>query len=171
MRVETYRHRTSTLYIIIASLLIILALLVLSAVYGQGFDKNSSDLIWVLVIGLSLSFLVLVFALVLIRRPDALVISDAGIYIPIAFSGPLEWEKIHRIRRLQTSGLIYGKRDWLIIDPSPGVLAPLRLPTWRKLELKLQKWHGVRIPLHGLQANPDDVVRSVEHYRPVICSN
>lgn len=171
MNVETYRHRKSTLYIIIASLFIFLALFVLSAVYGQGFDKNSSDLIWVLVLGLSLSFLVLIFALVLIREPDALVISDAGIYIPLAFSGPLEWEKVHRIRRLQTSGLLYGKRDWLIIEPSPGVLAPLRLPTWRILELRLQKWHGIRIPLHGLQANPDDVVRSVERYRPVICSN
>ena len=68
---------------------------------------------------------------------------------------------------MRTRRGLYGQRDWLIVEPSPGVLAPLRLPTWRRLELWFQKYHGVRVPLHGLEANPDEVVRSVELYRPV----
>ena len=75
-----------------------------------------------------------------------------------------EWA---RIRRVQAGVGLYGRRDWLIIDPSPGVLAPLRLPVWRKLELWFQSQHGVRIPLHGLEGDTEAVVRSIERFRPV----
>ncbi|NNK79088.1 MAG: hypothetical protein HKP40_10290 [Litoreibacter sp.] len=71
------------------------------------------------------------------------------------------------IRRARIKGGIYGPRDWLIIDPSPGVLPPLRLPLWRNLELRWQKLYGVRIPLHGLDAESEAIVRSVERFRPV----
>ena len=54
------------------------------------------------------------------------------------------------------------------VDPSPGVLAPLKLPAPRRLELWFQKQHGVRIPLHALDSDPEDVVRSIERYRPVM---
>jgi hypothetical protein len=64
-------------------------------------------------------------------------------------------------------GALFGRRDWLIVEPLPGVLAPLRLPTSRRLEFWLQKQQGVRIPIHGLEGDADEIVRSVERFRPV----
>ena len=64
--------------------------------------------------------------------------------------------------------LVYGQRDWLIVEPLPGVLAPLKWPVWRKAELWLQRQQGVRIPLHGLEGDAEAIVAAVERYRPVL---
>ena len=106
-------------------------------------------------------------AWVLGRDPVALLIGPEGIELPFAFSRPLGWGGIHRIRRETGGGGIYGTRDWLIVDPSPGVLAPIRLKSWRRLDLWFQGKHGVRIPLHGLEGEPERIVASVERFRPV----
>lgn len=167
MAADTYHHSKRNLVTIILLLSALLGIFVFAVLFGSGFEPDSKDPYWALLVGLSLLVLVAAFGWVLWSNPRALVISESGIDIPLTFKRPLRWEEIQRIRRVQMRGGLYGRRDWLIVEPSPGVLAPLRLPTWRRLELWLQKHHGVRIPLHGLEADPDRVVRSVERFRTV----
>ena len=164
---DTYYHSKKNLVWIIVLLAALLGALVFAVLFGSGFDPDSNDPYWALLVGSLLLAIVAAVGWVLWRNPRALVISERGIDIPLTFKRPLRWAEIHRIRRVQRRSGLYGRRDWLIVEPSPGVLAPLRLPTWRRLELWLQKQHGVRIPLHGLEADPEKIVRSVERFRPV----
>ena len=164
---KTFHHRKTNILIVIVLLVVVLVLLILGVVAGPGFDAASNDPLWAALTGLFLAGIIAALVWVLWSKPRALVIGDDGLHIPLAFSRPLHWDEIHRVRRVRSRGGLYGKRDWLIIDPSPGVLAPIRLPTWRRLDLWFQKHHGVRIPLHGLAADPADVVAAIEQYRPV----
>ncbi len=168
MTTENFCHSRKNLLQIIVLLGFLLGVFVVAAVFGAGFDKRSGDLFWAWGLGLLLSAIIAAFGYLLWRNPCALVVDERGIYIPMTFKRPLRWDEIHRIRRLRTRRRLHGQSDWLIMDLSPGLLAPLRLPVWRRLELWLQKTQGVRIPLHGLEADPEDVVRSVERFRPVV---
>ena len=136
--------------------------------FGPGFDPHSHDLVWAVLLGGLLLAILAPFVWLLWRKPAVLVVSSAGIYLPFAFTKPLRWDEIHRIRLLPHGKSLFGRRDWVIIDPSPGVLAPIRLKTWRGLDVWFQKHHGVRIPLHGLDAELDEVVRAIEMHRPVV---
>ena len=153
---------------VICLLTAIFVIFLFAVLVGPGYDPDSNHPYWALLIGLSLAAIIISFVWVLWRNPSALVIDKNGIDIRLAFKQPLPWEDIHRIRRVPTRGGLYGRRDWLIIDPLPGVLAPLRLPVWRRLELWFQSRHGVRIPLHGLEGDPDEIVRSIQRFRPVV---
>jgi len=146
MKADTYHHSKKCLVWIIVLLTALLGVFGFAVLYGEGFDPNSNDPFWAILVGSSLLACIAAFGWVLWRRPRAIVVSEIGVHIPMAFKRPLRWDEIHRIRRVQTHRALYGRRDWLIIEPSPGILAPLRLPTWRRLELRLQKQHGVRIP-------------------------
>lgn len=163
-----FRHRSSVLLTIVCLLSGLLALFVFSAVFGPSFDSDSHDLILAYLLGGLLLTVLAPFVWLLWQKPVVLIVSNAGIHLPFAFKRPLRWDEIHRIRLLPHGKSLFGRRDWMIIDPSPGVLAPIRLKTWRRLDLWFQKHHGVRIPLHGLNANPDEVVRAIEVYRPVV---
>ena len=167
MTADTYHHSKKNLVWIIVLLTALLCVFAIAVLFGEGFDRDSSDTFWAIVIGSSLFACIVAFGWVLWRRPRAVVVSDLGIDIPLAFKRPLRWDEIHRIQRVQSRGALYGQRDWLIVEPLPGVLAPLRLPTWHRLEMWLQKQQGVRIPLHGLEGNADEIIRSVERFRPV----
>lgn len=165
--VETFHHGRKPILQIIVLLTALLAVLVVAVLFGPGFDRDGRDPLWAALSILGLLSAIGIFVWVLRLNPRALEISDEGIFIPLAFSRPLRWSEIHRIRRMTSDAGIYGRRDWLIVDPSPGVLAPLRLSAPRRLELWFQKRHGLRIPLHALDADPEEVVRSVERFRPV----
>lgn len=162
-----FRHRKGNLVRVTVLLTILFVVFLFAVLTGPGFDPDSSHAAWAWIIGLSLLAIIAGFVGILARNPKALVVGEAGIDIPLAFKRPLRWDDIHRIRRVQTNSGLYGRRDWLIVDPSPGVLAPLRLPVWRKLELWFQSQYGLRIPLHGLDGDADSVVRSIERFRPV----
>jgi hypothetical protein len=163
-----YHHRRGPLVTILCLLSGLFGLLVFAGLYGPGFDPGSRDPIWVLVLGVLLLSIIAAFLWLLWRRPVVMSVSGAGIHLPLAFRRPLHWDDIHRIRTLSHSAFPYVRREWLIIDPSPGVLAPIRLPSWRRLDLWFQKQHGVRIPLHGLDADAETIVQSIERYRPVV---
>ena len=167
MAAHTYHHSKKNLVWIIVLLTALLGMFAFAALFGEGFDHDSSDPFWAMVVGFSLFACIAGFGWVLWRNPRALVLSDVGIDIPLAFKRPLRWDEIHRIRRVRMRGALFGRRDWLIVEPLPGVLAPLRLPTSRRLEFWLQKQQGVRIPIHGLEGDADEIVRSVERFRPV----
>ncbi len=167
MSVDAFHHRRGNLIWVIVLLTLLLGVFLFAVSFGPGFDPGSNDPVWAWGIGLALGLLIGVFGWVLLRNPRALVVSPDGLDLPFAFRRPLPWRDIHRIRRQTTRTFPHGKRDWLIIDPSPDVLAPLRLPTLRRLEIWFQRKHGIRIPLHGLAADPDDVVRSIERFRTV----
>lgn len=163
-----YHHRSGALVTLVCLLLGLLGLFVFAVLYGPGFDPDSRDPVWALVLGVFLLGIVAAFLWLLWRRPVVMIVSGAGIYLPFAFTRPLRWEEIHRIRCVSHGKSLYGQREWAVVDPSPGVLAPIRLKSWRRLDLWFQKHHGVRIPLHGLDADADRIVQSIEHYRPVI---
>ncbi|MFY0692152.1 MAG: hypothetical protein JXR14_09565 [Paracoccaceae bacterium] len=167
MTVDIYHHRRRLLVTVIVLLSALLAVLIFAMAFGEGFDPASRDPLIGVVLSVLLALPIAACVWVLRKRPRALVISAEGIDIPLAFRRPLRWDEVHRIRRIRTKGGLYGPRDWLIIDPSPGVLPPVRFRLWRKLELRWQKFFGVRIPLHGLEAPGDVIVRSVERFRPV----
>jgi hypothetical protein len=167
MAADTYHHSKKNLFWIILLLTALLGVFAFAVLYGEGFDQDSNDPFWAIVVGSSLFACIAAFGWALWRNPRAIVVSDMGIDIPLAFKRPLRWDEIHRIRRVRLRGAFYGRRDWLIVELLPGVLAPLRLPIWRRLEFWLQEQHGVRIPLHGLEGDADEIVRSVERYRPV----
>lgn len=167
MRADTYHHRRANIVWIITLLSALFAVFAVAALFGPGFDASSGDLAWALILGTALAAIIAGFAWLLWRNPRVLVVSETGIDLPLTFRRPLRWDEIHRIRRLRGGRGLYGRHDWLIVEPLPGVLAPLRLPTWPRLELWLQRHHGVRIPLHGLEADPEAVVRSVARFRPV----
>ncbi len=162
-----YQHRRGLPVTILCMLCGLFGLLVLSVLNGPGFDASLRDLIWVLVLGMLLLSIIAAVLWVLWRRPVVMIVSGAGIHLPLAFRRPLHWEEIHRIRSLSRGAFLCGRREWLIIDPSPGVLAPIRLPIWRPLHLWFQKHHGVRIPLHGLDADAETIVKSIQRYHPV----
>ena len=166
--VETFHHGRRHILQVIVLLTALLAVLIIAVLFGPGFDADGRDPLWATISILGLLSIIGGFTWLLRLNPRALEISDEGILIPLAFRRPLRWDEIHRIRRSSIGGGLYGKRDWLIVDPSPGVLAPLRLSAPRRLELWFQKQHGVRIPLHALDGDPEDVVRSIERYRPVM---
>ena len=167
MATDSYHHNKKSLVWIIVLLTALLGVFAFAVLYGEGFDRDSNDPFWAILVGLSLFACIAAFGWVLGRNPRAIVVNEVGIDIPLAFRRPLQWDEIHRIRRVQTLRVLYGRKDWLIIEPLPGVLAPLRLPTWRRAEFWLQKQQGIRIPLHGLEEDADEIVRSVERFRPV----
>lgn len=166
-RIDRFYQRTTLLLQVIALLSALLILVFVGLAVGPGIDPESWQIVWLPLACLTLAAIIAAFGWMLLRRPAVLRIGKQGIDLPITFKRPLPWSDIHRIRLLRAKAGLYGTRDWIIIDPSPGILAPLRLPVWRRFELKFQKYHGVRIPLHGLDAATDDVVASIERFRPV----
>ena len=144
----------------------LIALVILAVLVGPGFDPGSNDPLWASLAVLFLAGLIGALVWALRQRPVVLRVGPAGLDLPIAFTRPLPWAEIHRIRRSRSRWL-WERRDWLIVDPLPGVLPDLRLAIWRPLELAFQRRHGIRIPLHGLGAEPDAVVASIERFRPV----
>lgn len=163
-----YHHRRGVLVTIACMLSGLLGLLVFAALFGPGFDPDSRNPVWAVVLGILLLGIVVAILWILWRTPAVMIVSGAGVHLPFAFRRPLRWDEIHRIRRVSHGKSLLCHREWLIVDPSPGVLAPIRLRSWRGLDLWLQKRHGVRIPLHGLDADADKIVQSIEHYRPVV---
>ena len=153
-----------TLVVLLSGLL---GLLIYAALFGPGFEAASSDPVWAVVLIILLCGILLPFFWILWRKPIVMRVGSAGLHLPFAFKRPLRWEDIHRFRLASQGALTYGRRQWLIIDPAPGVLAPIRLKSWQRLDLWFQKHHGVRIPLHGLDSDFDTVIQSIEHYRPV----
>ena len=168
MTTDSFRHSRKNLLLIIVLLGLLLCAFGVAVVFGPGFDERPSNRFWAWGLGLLLAAVIAAFGYLLWRNPSALVIGESGIFIPMAFRRPLRWDEIHKIRRFQTRRLLHGASDWLIIDLSPGLLAPLRLPLWRRLELWYQNKQGVRIALHGLEADPEAVQRSIERFRPVV---
>lgn len=164
---DTYYHRKTNIVWVIVLLAILFGLFLIAMLFGDPSKTGAGVRVLGMIAGFSLPAIIAAFGWVLWRKPRALVVSEAGIDIPFAFKRPLRWDEIHRIRRVREGARMLGKRDWLIVDPLPGVLAPLRLPVWRRLELWFQSRHGVRIPLHGLEGDPETIVRSVERFRPV----
>ena len=167
-RVDCFYQRRTLILSIIAMLSVLLLLVVIAMIAGDGFQHETRQYIWVSVASAILLGVIAAFSWMYWKRPVALRISAQGVDLPMVFRQPLAWSDIHRIRREHSSGTLQAKRDWLIIDPAPGVLAPLRLPVWRWLELKWQRYHGVRIPLHGIEGKADTIVASVERFRPVV---
>jgi len=168
LQADAFSQSRKVLVQIVVLLVALLALLLFAVLFAPGSDSQASHPFWVFGIGLSLFVIICAFGWLYWRSPKVLVVGEDGIDLPLTFKRPLRWDEIHRIRRVQTRGGLYSTRDWLIIDPSPGVLAPLRLPVWRRLELALQSCHGVRIPLHGLEEDPEKVVQSIGRFRPVV---
>ena len=166
-RTDAFRHGRRHLLLLIGLLGVLLVLVVAAAAIGPGFDPGSNDPLWALLAALFLAALIGAIGWVLWRRPVAVRIGPEGIDVPLAFARPFPWARVHRIRRCRTGDRLHGRRDWLIVDPAPGTLPDYRWPTWRRLELKAQRWQKIRIPLHALDAPPETVVASVERFRPV----
>lgn len=166
-----YHHRSGVLLAVVSLLSGLLAVFVLAALFGPGFGFGSSDQIWAAIIGLSLLGIITLFVWLLWRRPVVMVVDRYGIHLPLTFTRPLRWDEIHRIRLLSHGKHLFGDRKWMIVDPSPGVLAPIRFKTWRKLDLWFQRHHGVRIPLHGLDADAGTILEAIERFRPVTRGN
>lgn len=165
--IDEFHQRRGLLVQIIVLLSALLILVVIGVVFGPGLDQGSWQAVWVPLAVLTLGAVVAGFGWMLWRRPVVLRVGPEGVELPIVFKAPMPWSDMHRIRHLRGGNGLYGARDWIVIDPSPGVLAPLRMPVWRRFELKFQKHYGVRIPLHGIDADPDKVIASIERFRPV----
>lgn len=101
------------------------------------------------------------------RRPVILRVGPEGILLPLVWRAPLGWGAIHRISCAGRKGWTRPDRDWLRIDPSPGVLPAYRLPGPRRLELWHVRRSGLRLPIGGLDRPADEVVASIERFRPV----
>lgn len=170
-QVDYFYQRRALMFYIVAMLSFLLALVVLAAFVGPGFKGGASQYILATLACLFLLAGIAFFCWMIRKRPVALEVGAEGVNLPFTFKHPLHWSDVHRIRRSKSGGGLYGARDWLIIDLSPGVLAPLRLPVWRSFELKFQKHYGVRIPLHGLEGGSDAIVASFERFRPVVEDN
>lgn len=166
-RTDAFRHGGRHLILLIGALAVLLALVVAAALVGPGFDPGSNDPLWALLAGLFLAALIGVIGWVLWRRPVAVRIGPEGIDLPMAFARPFPWARMHRIRRCRSGSRLEGRRDWLIVDPAPGVLPDYRWPTWRWLEMRAHRLQKIRIPLHSLDADPAAVIASVERFRPV----
>lgn len=150
-------------------LLALLAALTLAAVlFGDGFGADRADRLWA---ALAITFLALLIgglSWAMRRRPVLLRVGPDGIDLPIGFARPLAWADVHRVRRLPETRGLAGRQRWLVIDPVPGVLPRYRLPGPRRLERWLMPRWGIRVPLHTLDAAPEDIVASIERYRPVL---
>lgn len=166
-REATFHHRSSVLVTIVGLLSGLLVLFVFAAVYGPGFNPDSYHPVWAVLLGCLLLAILTSLIWLLWRKPAVVIVSGSGVYLPFAFTRPLRWDEIHRVRLLNGESF-FGRRDWVIIDPSPGVLAPIRFRSWRRLDLWFQKQHSIRIPLHGLDADADKIIGSIERFRPVI---
>lgn len=164
---DAFRHGSRQLILLIAGLALLLALVVAGVLIGPGFEPGSKDPLWASLAGLFLAALIGVFGWVLRRRPVAVTIGPEGIDVPLAFARPFPWARMHRIRRCGSGDRLHGRRDWLIVDPAPGALPDFRWPTWRWAEMQAHRWQKIRIPLHALDADPEEVVASVERFRPV----
>lgn len=161
--IKRFHHRKRTLKVLILSLVGFILLIAFGVASGSGFDRDSWDpyiaLGFVCLLGAGVFFL----ARLLVRNPAVLEVSDEGLFLPFTHRRPIRWDEVHRIRR-ETSPhhIVYGRRDWVVIDLLPGILAPLKLPLWRKAELWMQRQQGVRIPLHGLESDPEAVIEAIE---------
>lgn len=166
-RVDEFRYNGRTAVVLIAMLAALLLLLVLAALLGPGFDPESRDPLYAALGAAFLLGLIAIIAWAGWRRPVLLRVGPAGLDLPIGFRRPLPWSRIHRIRRFQQRRTLHRRMEWLRVDPSPGAMPDYRLPSPERLE----RWHlrrsGIRIPLSELDATPDEVVASIERYRPV----
>ena len=167
-RVDVYHQDGRTLLLVAGLDSGLLALVVAGVLFGPGFDPRTGDPVWAALAGLFLAALVGACLWLLRRRPVVLRVGPAGLDLPITFARPLSWADVHRIRRLPAQRRLGGPSQWLVVDPAPGVLPHFRFPVWRALELRLQRRHGVRIPLHALDAAPEAVVASIARFRPVM---
>lgn len=114
-----------------------------------------------------LAGLTALFVLLARRRPVQLHVGPDGLRLAPGFRRPLPWRDVHRVRRDGPHRHLAGRRDWLVVDPSPGVLPDYRLPGPRAAELWLMRRSGIRIPLHALDTVPEAVIQSIERYHPV----
>ena len=166
-RLDCFYQSRGLILMVIVLLSALLVLVAVAVLVGPGFSHDTGQYVLAALASAVLLGVIGAFVWMYRKRPVALKVGPEGLDLPLVFKHPLAWSDIHRIRREVSSVSLHGKRDWLIVDPSPGVLSPLRLPVWRWLELKWQKYHGVRIPLHGLEEDADTIVASVERFRPV----
>lgn len=167
-RTDAFRHDPRAARGLVAIVMLLLLLALAGVLVGPGYDPASSDPLWAaLVIGcLAVPLAGLLWAMR--RRPVLLRVGPDGIDLPVGFARPLAWADIHRIRQLPETRRLIGTHRWLIVDPLPGVLPRYRLPGPRRLERWLMPRWGIRIPLHTLDAAPEDIVASIERYRPVL---
>lgn len=167
-RTHVFRPNARAARWAIAMLALLFLLILASVLFGSGFDPSSNDPLWAGLAGAFLVGLMAALAWLMRTRPVLLRIGMEGIDMPVGFSRPLAWNDIHRIRRLPARQSWPIRREWLVVDPAPGVLPDWRLAGPRRLELWLMPRWGIRIPLHALDAPPDDVIASIERFRPVI---
>lgn len=169
-RTHAFRYGGRSARWALVMLAFLLLLTVASTAFAPGFDASSNDPLWAAFASACLVGLMAAFAWLALKRPVVLRIGPDGIDMPIGFSRPLTWSRIHRVRRLPASKRWIGKHDWLIVDPSPGVLPEWRLSGPRQLDLWLMPPLGLRIPLHVLDAAPGAVIASIERFHPVIAA-
>lgn len=166
-RTDHFRHGRRHLLVIVGlggALLVLLAVaVVLGPPVPAGFLKR-------LALGGAAAVLgALVLACIWFARrpPVALVIGPDGLCLPFGWRRPLAWSDIHRIRRLRQRRGLFAVTEWLVVDPSPGVLPAYRLAGPRRIERWLTRRYGIRIPLSALDADPESVIASIERFRPV----
>ena len=163
-----FHQKSSTLVFISTSTGLLLVLFVLALVFGQQSPTGVMGLAAIVICVSVLLALVLGCLWLLWKRPAAVVVGPDGLLLALGFRAPMPWSDIARITYEGFHPRLGAAREWLVITPKHGVLAPYRLPASRRLELWNQRRGGLRIGLHGLEGTPEDVIRAIEVYFPVV---
>lgn len=162
-----FYHKRSMLMMIVGLTSALLFLFVIALARRSGEALGVIGWIGAGVSGAALVALIIGGVWVVWHRPVALSVTADGVFIPLGFQRAMPWTDIAQIRRVQASGTATQSRDWLVITLRDGATAPYRHSVWRWLE----RWHrrtgGLRIGVHGLEGDPDQIIASIARFHPV----
>jgi hypothetical protein len=160
---RAFRANPRTAWQIVGLTSVLLVLLIFALSQASDPGPLQAALAITLLVGL-----IAVFGYIALRPPIQLCVGADGLTLPLAWRTPLAWQDIRSIRRKRSGPSLQGKRDWLVVQPKAGVIPDYRLRSPRRLEAWNIRKFGVRIPLHGLSENGDEVVAAIRNHFPFV---
>lgn len=168
-RVDAFRARVRGAVPAAIAVAALAVFAVAAALFDLGQARQTGDAWWLAPAGVLLLPVAAALGWVVLRRPVVLTVGPEGLYQPIAWSAPLPWRDVWRMRCVRQKTMLRGRSAVLAVDLSPGATIPYK--RWAQTVPALERWlirtFGLRVPLHHLDAEPGTALASVERFRPV----
>ncbi len=140
-----------------------------AAAFNIGGAQESGQAFWLAPAGISLVLAMLGLFWLTRRAPVLLTIGPDGVDLPAAFSRPIAWRDIWRIRLSWRRVVLQPDFILLKLELTNGAQPAYKRRLWTlpPIDGWIAKKYGVRIPVHNLDAPAKVILNSVERFKPV----